>query len=457
MNRYRVVVFLHIALGWRIIHSDDNEKCVAAFIPDLNKCRRSGIYKVNSSKCVRNSICNKTFGVSVIQMEPISSELIPGLLNHLLSVCCGTCGNTYVKNTFTDPERVNILSISSSHFVYPILGVSNINSYFGFYYIPLIEAPDMFLVSRITSPKDVLFRLVSSCTNLWPILIICLLMAFIAGFPVWLSETWFNEKEFPRSFFVGMFEGFWWSFISMTTVGYGDKAPKFIVARCVAVLWILTGITIVSTFTAALTTEISTATAVPTPTMAGIKIGILNGRIYDASVVLKKGGYVDMAENGSVMESIFELIEKLRNKNISGILIDKHAYTKAHGYFTNNTENTTIAKFFKHQTYHTVIDRGGVVYSYGILVKEKEDYDYFNQFVVDNHLNLQICKELQMHQLPDEGPSKMHDIFSPDAGLFKISIKITLTLLAVIICIGVLYEIARKKICKNFPRNNSVE
>ena len=29
-----------------------------------------------------------------------------------------------------------------------------------------------------------------------------------------------NAEEFPRSFFRGIFEGFWWSFVSMTTVGY---------------------------------------------------------------------------------------------------------------------------------------------------------------------------------------------------------------------------------------------
>lgn len=38
----------------------------------------------------------------------------------------------------------------------------------------------------------------------------------------WFSlfqETYFNEEEFPRSFTKGTYEGFWWAFVSMTTVG----------------------------------------------------------------------------------------------------------------------------------------------------------------------------------------------------------------------------------------------
>ena len=33
------------------------------------------------------------------------------------------------------------------------------------------------------------------------------------------QETFFNEEEFPRSFTKGSYEGFWWAFVTMTTVG----------------------------------------------------------------------------------------------------------------------------------------------------------------------------------------------------------------------------------------------
>ncbi len=65
------------------------------------------------------------------------------------------------------------------------------------------------------------FRIIMGCLQMWPLLVICLLWAIVAGFFMWLFETRHNPEQFPRPFMSGLFEGFWWSFISMTTVGYG--------------------------------------------------------------------------------------------------------------------------------------------------------------------------------------------------------------------------------------------
>ena len=82
----------------------------------------------------------------------------------------------------------------------------------------------------------------SGVTGLWSLISASLLLALLSGFIAWILDTWTNEEEFPRPFLVGLFEGFWWSFISMTTVGYGDKAPKSRVARLFSVVWILLGL-----------------------------------------------------------------------------------------------------------------------------------------------------------------------------------------------------------------------
>ena len=76
-----------------------------------------------------------------------------------------------------------------------------------------------------------------------------LYLYFLSGCVVWLLDTWYNQDDFPAAFPRGIFEGFWWAFVSMTTVGYGDRAPKSFFARIFAIFWILLGVTIFSMYT----------------------------------------------------------------------------------------------------------------------------------------------------------------------------------------------------------------
>ena len=53
----------------------------------------------------------------------------------------------------------------------------------------------------------VVFR---STTDLWPFFVISLCLAMVIGSIVWSMETWNNEKQFARQFYVGVLDGFWW-------------------------------------------------------------------------------------------------------------------------------------------------------------------------------------------------------------------------------------------------------
>ncbi len=75
------------------------------------------------------------------------------------------------------------------------------------------------------------------------------LTIFVFGTILWMVERKHNRRQF-RPNLIGLFDGFWWSAVTMTTVGYGDKAPKTKAGRAIAMVWMFTAILIISGFTA---------------------------------------------------------------------------------------------------------------------------------------------------------------------------------------------------------------
>jgi ABC-type amino acid transport substrate-binding protein len=82
------------------------------------------------------------------------------------------------------------------------------------------------------------------------------LVILIFGLLVWWFERKENEEEFGNGL-KGLWNGFWWSAVTMTTVGYGDKSPKTIGGRVVALVWMFTAIVIISGFTAGIASSLT--------------------------------------------------------------------------------------------------------------------------------------------------------------------------------------------------------
>jgi polar amino acid transport system substrate-binding protein len=84
-----------------------------------------------------------------------------------------------------------------------------------------------------------------------------MLMSLAAGTIVWSFERRRNSDMFGEGTVKGIGHGIWWSVVTMTTVGYGDKAPKTIGGRIVALVWMLFSIVFVACFTANITTSLT--------------------------------------------------------------------------------------------------------------------------------------------------------------------------------------------------------
>ena len=74
-----------------------------------------------------------------------------------------------------------------------------------------------------------------------------------AGIIVWSFERHKNSEMFGGVTAGGIGHGIWWAMVTMTTVGYGDKAPKTLGGRIVALVWMIFSIIFIASFTANIT------------------------------------------------------------------------------------------------------------------------------------------------------------------------------------------------------------
>ena len=86
---------------------------------------------------------------------------------------------------------------------------------------------------------------------------VLLLLLLTVGGLLWLVERKRNPQEFGGSVTQGIGSGFWWSLVTMTTVGYGDKAPVTLIGRALATIWMFASIIMIAGLTASITASLT--------------------------------------------------------------------------------------------------------------------------------------------------------------------------------------------------------
>lgn len=137
---------------------------------------------------------------------------------------------------------------------------------------------------------------------LWVVLLLGLLLLFW-GTLVWAFERRQNEEQFGGSPAKGIGSGFWWAAVTMTTVGYGDKAPKTVGGRAVGFAWMFVAIIVISFVTAAIASSLTLDRLdgrVQGPQdLPSVRVGALDGAAsvaYLADEGVGAAGYPTIAE-----------------------------------------------------------------------------------------------------------------------------------------------------------------
>ena len=132
------------------------------------------------------------------------------------------------------------------------------------------------------SPKRSLWdnvKAVLSVRFLWIFLWLSVLL-LVVGAVVWLFERGSEEENFDSSFMGGLWDSFWWSAVTMTSVGYGDKVPTTFGGRLVALFWMIIALGVASTLTASITsvlTQDTTGQLTEVAALKELKVGSVEG------------------------------------------------------------------------------------------------------------------------------------------------------------------------------------
>jgi hypothetical protein len=112
-------------------------------------------------------------------------------------------------------------------------------------------------------------------------------LLFLVANIIWFVEHKRNPEQFPKNYFKGVREAFWFVSVTTTTVGYGDKVPVTGTGRFITYLWMWISLAITSSITAGLVTTFTLAlTQQPAKELSNLqdlqnkKVALLAGSSY---------------------------------------------------------------------------------------------------------------------------------------------------------------------------------
>ena len=247
------------------------------------------------------------------------------------------------------------------------------------------------------------------------------------------------------------------------TSGYGGKIVLSIPAKLYTVVWILVGVILFSMMTSTFTAELLQFMSGHYDSISGSTVGVLKYREYDASLVVRKGGIIkESVEACTFHADLLELIGMLSRGEVDGILLDKYTMIYARGYLqwkkTNldphvgnhdQTQGEPYSKrqadieYFLHNTEYSIQNYEGDRMSYGVLVKNSQDYEYLDGAVRDNRLFTETATESEINRLfphkeEGEGVNPTH-VLSNGYVFMWIGV-----IIAFIFAFGTIYEVHRK-------------
>jgi len=179
-------------------------------------------------------------------------------------------------------------------------------------------------------------------------------LLLLVGFLLWLAERRKNPDMFGGTPLQGVGASFWWAAVTMTTVGYGDKAPTTLAGRLIALVWMFAAIIVISGFTAAIATSL---------TVSRLETTIRGpGDLYDVRVVsVADSASAEYLERQGIgftrRQELAAALEDVANGRFDAIVYDE-PILKYHIRRSYPAELRMVPEHFERQDYALALPAG---------------------------------------------------------------------------------------------------
>ena len=111
------------------------------------------------------------------------------IIDLLFIDCCGGCQPGMQLKNYSNPyefaDALNNGTVTAT-IIFPVLARMHTEKLMGHYFVPFYKMSVLTVITKPREFEELMKELISSCLKLWPLLSICIIMALIAGFFMWI-------------------------------------------------------------------------------------------------------------------------------------------------------------------------------------------------------------------------------------------------------------------------------
>ena len=174
---------------------------------------------------------------------------------------------------------------------------------------------------------------------------IFLVILALVGTLLWLAERKQSPDQFPSKVADGIGTGMWLAIVTMSTTGYGDKAPITLWGRIIAGSWMIISIIFATSMVAGIASTL-TLTSLGTSTISNVEE--LSGRKVATIASSPSEAFLkEYKAKVTGVNDLSEALSKLKNKEVDAVVYDRPQLL----YYMKNHKNEELfiakAEYFK--------------------------------------------------------------------------------------------------------------